>query len=85
MTPAMVGAFILLAAVSASPALAPAQAPAFRPTATATAHATARIMVISGAKFGQDYAEAPVSALRRSARLTDYDGQVRSAELLEFQ
>ena len=85
MTPAMVGAFILLAAVTASPAAAPAQAPTFRPTATATAHATARIMVINGAKFGQDYAEIPASAARRSARLSDYDDQVRSAELLEFQ
>ena len=85
MTRPMVGALVLLAAVSASPASAPAQAPTFRPTATATAHATARIMVINGAKFGQDYAEVPASALRRAARLTDYDGQVRSAELLEFQ
>jgi hypothetical protein len=42
-------------------------------------------MVISGAKFGQGYSAVPSGAYRRSARLTDYDGQVKSAELLEFQ
>lgn len=57
----------------------------YHATSTASAHATARIMVISGVRFGQDYTAVPPSALRRVARLTDYDGQVRVAELLEFQ
>ena len=82
----MIGSLIFLAAsVASETASSPPRGPEFRPTASASAHATARIMIISGVKFGQDYAEVPASALRRSARLTDYDGQVRSAELLEFQ
>ena len=84
MTDAMVGLLMVLAAASPPQATAShSPAPAFR--ATASARATARIQVISGAKFGPSFTEVPPSALRRSARLTDYDGQVRSAELLEFQ
>jgi hypothetical protein len=84
MTGAMVGPFIFLAAAALpQPAVTPAQRSAIRPTASA--HATARIRIISGVKFGPDYSTVPPSALRRSASLTDQDGQVRSAELLEFQ
>jgi hypothetical protein len=82
----MVGLLFLLAAASSSQSAAmPARAPGFRPTATASAHATARIRVISGVKFGPDFADGISDALRRSTRLIEYDGQVRSAELLEFQ
>ena len=42
-------------------------------------------MIISGVKFGQGYQAVPSGADRRAARLTDFDGQVKSAELLEFQ
>jgi hypothetical protein len=75
---------IFLAAASL-PQLAavPSQAPAFRPTATA--HATARIQIIRGVEFGPNHTVVPPNALRRSAQLIDYDGQIRSAELLEFQ
>ena len=83
MTGAMVGPFIFLAAASLPQAAAPSQTSAFRPTATA--HATARIQIISGVKFGPSQTAVPPSALRRSAQLSDYDGQIRSAELLEFQ
>jgi hypothetical protein len=84
----MVGPLLLWAAAALPLSTAAAPAPnssGFHPTATASAHATARIMVISGAKFGQGYSAVPSGAYRRSARLTDYDGQVKSAELLEFQ
>lgn len=80
----MVGPLLFLAA-ALSQAPEPARASRFRPTASASAHATARIQVISGVKFGQDYAAKPAGAARRSARLIDTDGQVSSAELLEFQ
>ena len=84
----MLGPMLLLAAGALTQPVAKpvAQEPAgFRPTATVSAHATARIMVISGAKFGEGLSEIPASASRRSANLTDYDGQIRSSELLEFQ
>jgi hypothetical protein len=42
-------------------------------------------MVISGVKFGADYTIEPAGAARRQALLTEADGQIRSAELLEFQ
>jgi hypothetical protein len=79
----MVGPLLFLAAAISQPV--ELSHSGFRPTATASAHATARIMVISGVKFGEDYHDATVSAHRRSATLTDYDGQSRSVELLEFQ
>jgi hypothetical protein len=80
----MIGSLLLLAA-SSLPAPVPSKPSDYHPTSTASAHATARIMIISGVKFGQDYTAVPASALHRAARLTDYDGQVRAAELLEFQ
>jgi hypothetical protein len=85
MTRMMIGPLIFLAAAALplpTPS-APSHGPVFRPTATA--HASARIRIISGVKFGQDYSAATTSGRRRAARLIDYDGQVRSAELLEFQ
>jgi hypothetical protein len=83
----MVGPFFLLAAaLPQSIATLPSSKPSeFRAMATISAHATARIMVIAGVKFGPDHNIVPPSAQRRSAHLIDYDGQVRSAELLEFQ
>jgi hypothetical protein len=84
----MVGPLLLWAAAALPQSVPATPAPnssGFHPTATASAHATARIMVISGAKFGQGYSAVPSGAYRRSARLTDYDGQARSVELLEFQ
>jgi len=79
----MVGTLALLLAASV-PAPSPA-ASHFQPRSSATAHATARIQIISGVKFGQDHQLVPPSAHRRSARLTEADGQVTSALLLEFQ
>jgi hypothetical protein len=79
---------LLLAAAALTQPVAQPPAPkasSFRPATSATAHATARITIISGVKFGEAYSDIPASASRRSANLTDYDGQVRSAELLEFQ
>jgi len=80
----MVGALILLVAASVPMALPPTSSH-FQPQSTATAHATARIQIISGVRFGQGHGLVPSSALRRSARLTEPDGQVSLAELLEFQ
>ena len=85
MARAMVTSLIILAAALSQPVVTPPRATGFRPTATASAHATARIMVISGVKFGQDHNSSPAGATRRSAHLTDAAGQVRTAELLEFQ
>jgi len=82
MTGAMVGLLIFLAAANPAHSVA---APSPAPVAPATAQATARIRIISGVKFGPDYTQIPPNALRRSGRLIDYDGQIRSAELLEFQ
>jgi hypothetical protein len=80
----MAGPYILLAAASlASPA--PPKQPVFRPTSSVSAHATARIEIISGVRFGQNHRDVPASASLRPAQLTDADGQVRPAELLEFQ
>ena len=84
----MVGTMLLMAATALPHSMPASSAPKpenFRASSTATAHATARIMVISGAKFGQDYISQPSSGLRRSASLMDSDGQVTLAELLEFQ
>ena len=81
----MVGTFLLLAAASL-PSSAPPAPAGFRPTATASAHATARIRIVSGVKFGEGYTAAiPAGAALRSVRLTEYDGQIKSAELVEFQ
>jgi hypothetical protein len=85
---AMVGPLLLLAAAAlpqSAPAAVPEKSASVRPSLTVSARATARITVISGVKFGAAYSAVPASAQRRSASLTDYDGQVRSAELLEFQ
>ena len=84
---AMVVPLLILAAsaLSAPSATEPVRPSGFRPTTSASAHATARIQVISGVKFGQDYAARPAGADRRSTLLTDVNGQVRPAELLEFQ
>jgi hypothetical protein len=84
----MNGPILLLAAAAMTQPVAQSPTPKasnLRPTASVSAHATARIMVISGVKFGEGYSDIPASASRRSASLTDYDGQVRTAELLEFQ
>ena len=82
---AMVGPLTILAAASLAPSATatPALAPTFR--TSATAQATARIQIISGVKFGPGHDLVPPSALRRSALLVDAGGQVRPAELLEFQ
>ena len=88
MTRMMVGPFLYLAA-SVSPLPQPAQPAAERPAASrpvhATAHARASITIISGARFGPSYSAPVAGAYRHSGRLTDADGTVRPAELLEFQ
>ncbi|MCL6741626.1 hypothetical protein LZ518_10835 [Sphingomonas sp. RB56-2] len=71
------------ASLAQSATSTPAPTSAFRPSVTA--HATARIQIISGVKFGPGHDLVPPNALRRSASLIDADGQVRPAELLEFQ
>jgi len=80
----MVGTLALLVVASLSTPAAPTPAE-FKPRSTATAHATARIQVISGVKFGHDHQTVPSSALLRRASLIEADGQVKPAELLEFQ
>jgi len=87
MTCFMLGSLVLLMAsvASASAAAPAADRPAFRSTSGATATATASIRVISGVRFGSDHVEGDRIASRRKAQLTDAAGQLRDAELLEFQ
>ena len=85
----MFGPVILLAAL-VSPAT-PATKPAadgmakFQPSSSATASATVRIRIISGVQFGSDRLSGADGAARRKAELADADGQIRPAEILEFQ
>ena len=87
MTCFMLGSLVLLmASVASAFAAAPAaDSPAFRPTSGATATATVSIRVISGVRFGSDHVEGDRVASRRKAQLADAAGQLRDAELLEFQ
>jgi len=90
MSPMMSGSVLFLAVAILSgtgPALlAPAQASNFRPTSGVTARATASVRIVSGVRFGRNrYLAAPVEATRRPISLTEKDGQVVPAELLEFQ
>jgi len=59
--------------------------PAFRPSSGASATATVSIRVISGVRFGSGHVEGDRSASRRKSQLTDAAGQLRDAEILEFQ
>lgn len=84
----MVGSlFLVLASASSVSAAPPAaeHAPAFRLTSSATATATVSIRVISGVRFGSDHVANDTAGSRRKAQLTDAAGQLRDAELLEFQ
>ena len=84
----MLGSLILFMASIASDSAAPppgVSGNAFRPVVGATARATVSIRVISGVRFGPDHAEGDRLANRRKAQLTDAAGQLRDAEILEFQ
>ena len=84
----MAAALLLMALASpTSPAFGPAsqQAAAFQPASTATAQATVRIRVLSGVRFGSGQLEQPSTATRRAAEISEADGTVRRAQLLEFQ
>ena len=85
----MFGPVILLAALVSPAAPATGQGSErmakFQPSSRATASATVRIRIISGAQFGSDRLSGAEGAARRKAELTDADGLVRPAELLEFQ
>jgi len=84
----MVGSLVLFFASIASASTAPQSAktlPSYRPTPGATATATVTIRVISGVRFGSSNVEGDRIASRRKAQLTDGAGQLRDAELLEFQ
>ena len=89
MLPIMFGPLALLAA-SALPAPASPSATGERASGTiyrqaATARATASVTIISGIRFGADQPAQASGADRREARLTEADGQVTLAKLLEFQ
>ena len=84
----MLGPLVLLMASIASASAAQPAAPgtsSFRPTSGATATTTVTIRVISGVRFGSDHLQGDAIASRRKAQLTDAAGQLRDAELLEFQ
>jgi len=84
----MVGPLLLVMASASSLSSSPPaveRASSFRPTASATATATVTIRVISGVRFGSDYVAEDTSGSRRRTQLTDAAGQLRDAELLEFQ
>ena len=61
------------------------QAVSFQPGSGATARATVKIRVVSGVRFGSGQLEAPSTALRRAVEISEADGTVRPAQLVEFQ
>ncbi len=84
----MLGSLILfMASIAPVPAAPPpgGSGNAFCPITGATATATVSIRVISGVRFGPDHAEGDRLATRRKSQLTDAAGQLRVAEILEFQ
>ena len=84
----MLGSLVLFMASVVSASAAPPAAdsrPAFRPKSGASATATVSIRIVSGVRFGSDHVEGDRIASRRKALLTDAAGQLRGAELLEFQ
>jgi hypothetical protein len=84
----MMGSLVLFLASIAPAPTAPQSAttvPTYRPTAAASATATVTIKVISGVRFGSSNVEGDRTASRRKAQLTDAAGQLRDAEILEFQ
>ena len=85
----MYGPLLLLAAsvspASPAPPPAPRGIPDYRPTSGATAHAMVSITIISGVRFGADQISGAENAARRTAKVREPDGLVRSANLLEFQ
>ena len=74
----MIGPLILIAAIAAPPV-------PFRPVGGATARATASIRVVSGVSFGPGRSAKMPGATQRSTRLTDGQGQLSPAIILEFQ
>lgn len=89
MSPGMLGPFLLVAAAiaPAHPALPPARqgAGSFRPASSVTAHATVSIRIVSGVRFGEGQLGEASPGSRRTAEISEPDGTVRPAELLEFQ
>lgn len=85
----MIGPLILLAAsamATSTPASAEGDgAASFQPSSKVSARATVSIRVVSGVSFGASHDYSGNGAARRTAPVTDADGSVRSAELLEFQ
>jgi len=89
MLPVMFGSLILLAA-SFSPHARPAppavaHSPVFQPSNGVTARAGISVRIISGVKFGAERGSASLGGSRRATQLTDGEGLLRAAELLEFQ
>jgi hypothetical protein len=77
---------LFLASIAPASAAPPAAKSAdFRPASGATATATVSIRIISGVRFGPNHSDGDGIAARRKARLPDAAGQLRDAELLEFQ
>lgn len=89
MARAMLGPFLLVAASisPAQPALPPARqgAASFHPASGVTAHATVSIRIVSGVRFGDGQLGEASPGARRTAEISEPDGTVRAAELLEFQ
>jgi hypothetical protein len=89
MTRIMFGPVILLAALASPTTPATGQVAEgiakFQPNSRATASATVSIRIISGVQFGSGRLSGAEGAIRRKAELAEADGQVRPAELLEFQ
>ena len=86
---AMIGPALLLAAM-VSPGSPPSSSAGlrsaeFRPAGGATARATASVRIVSGVSFGAGRSSEAPGASKRKVQLIDQEGQIRSAELLEFQ
>jgi len=82
----MIGPLLLFAAAQAAqPIPAERHAAKFVPAAGVTARAMASVRILPAARFGPGRSGEAPGADRRKTRIADQQGQLRPAELLEFQ
>lgn len=74
----------LSAALTGAPTT-PVQSAAFQPTSAVTVRAKVSVRIAHAARFGQDHSEGQHGAQRTEARLSDASGELRPAQLLEFE
>lgn len=76
---------IALSAVLTGAPAAPVQPAAFRPTSAVTERARVSVNILHAARFGNSIDHRQDGAHRKSARLSDASGQLRPAQILEFE